>query len=158
MYKKVEERNKLESYINNLDQTVNDEKLKDKIPQEDRDIIENLVKETKTWLEGNTDASLEDLESKYKEVEKSVMPIMTKLYGAGGTPPAGEGGMPGMPNMPGMPDLSKMKPEQLQELLKNMQANKQAGPSNENDEADNLDEESDKKPAPKSSPKVEEVD
>ena len=78
------------------------------------------------------DILLKDFESKYKEVESILQPIITKAYqanmpeGAGQGMPGGMSGMPGgMSGMPGgMPDMSEMmknmKPEDLQEMMKNM--------------------------------------
>ena len=98
---KIDSRNQLESYTYNLTNTINDEKLKDKISSEDKTTVETLVEETKKWLEENTDASKEEYDSKQKECEDIINPIMQQLYSQG---------MPtdGMPNMPtdGMPDMS----------------------------------------------------
>jgi L1 cell adhesion molecule like protein len=39
--------------------TANDEKLKDKITEDDKRLIEETTKDTLSWIEGNQDADLE---------------------------------------------------------------------------------------------------
>jgi len=87
--KKVRERidakNALESYVYSVRNTISDEeKLKDKISDDDRSTIEDAIKEINEWLDENTNAEKEEYEEKQKEVEKIVNPIFTKLYQEGG--------------------------------------------------------------------------
>jgi heat shock protein 5 len=87
--KKVRERidakNALESYVYSVRNTIGDEeKLKDKISDDDRSTIEDAIKEVNEWLDENTNAEKEEYEEKQKEVEKIVNPIFTKLYQEGG--------------------------------------------------------------------------
>ena len=100
---KIEGKNSLESYVYNLKNTISDEKLKDKLSDEDKQTVETLIEETTTWMEQeNNDVSKEEYEAKQKDIEEVVNPIMQKLYqdGEQGMP----GGMPGgMPDMSGMP-------------------------------------------------------
>merc|ERR1712070_1273658 len=81
---RIEGRNSLESYVYSVKNTINDEeKLKGKISDEDREKVEEIMKETNEWLE-----------EKQKAMEKIVNPIFSKLYqeaGGGG----GEGGESG---------------------------------------------------------------
>jgi len=90
---RVEARNSLENYVYQIRNTINDnEKLGDKIQEEDKSTIEDLVKETVEWLEQNQSADKEEFDAQYKQVEKVVQPIFSKLYGAeGGAPPQGGG-------------------------------------------------------------------
>jgi len=91
---KIEARNHLDSYAHQLKKTINDEKLKDKIPEEDRKTIENSINETVQWLEKNQTAEKDEIEHQRKELESKVGPIMERLFQQGGG-----GGMPGgMPN------------------------------------------------------------
>jgi len=96
---KVESKNKLENYAYSVRNSINDEKLKDKISAEDRTTIETAVDETIKWLDHNQDAAKGEFDTKVKDLEGKVNPIMTKLYqGAGGAPggfPGAEGGFPG---------------------------------------------------------------
>jgi len=92
-------KNALEGYAFQMKSTVEDEKLKDKISDEDKKIIADKCSEIITWLDNNQTAEQDEFEAKQKEIEGVCKPIITKLYqGAGG---AGAGGMPG-----GMPDFS----------------------------------------------------
>jgi len=94
---KIGAKNSFESYIFNVKNTLDDEKLKDKIPAEDRSTIEAKASELLAWLDANQLGEKEEYEDKQKELEAVVKPIFTKLYGgaAGGMPGGGfEGGMP----------------------------------------------------------------
>lgn len=90
---RVTAKNSLESYAFNMKSTVEDEKLKDKISAEDKQKILDKCNEVIRWLDSNQLAEKDEFEHKLKELEKTCMPIVTKLYqGAGGAPP---GGFPG---------------------------------------------------------------
>merc|ERR1712055_989908 len=88
-------------YAFSLKSTVEDEKVKDKISDEDKKAIMDKASETLTWLDNNQTAEKDEYEYQQKELEKVAMPIMTKLYqsGAAGADGAGMGGMGG--GMPG---------------------------------------------------------
>ena len=76
--KRVEAKNYLENYVYQLRNSLNDEKLKDKFTDEDKQTMETLVENTLQWIRENENGSLEDYESKKKEVESQSMPIMQK--------------------------------------------------------------------------------
>jgi len=99
---KIGAKNSFESYIFNVKNTLDDEKLKDKISADDRATIEKKTSELLAWLDANQLGEKEEYEDRQKELESVVKPIFTKLYGgAGGEMPEGfEGGMPGG-GMPG---------------------------------------------------------
>jgi len=89
--KKIKERidakNALESYIYNIKNTINDEeKIKDKLTDEDKETLEDLVKSTTEWIDENPSAEKEEFDEKQKEVENIANPIMRNMYagGAGG--------------------------------------------------------------------------
>ncbi|BES97519.1 heat shock [Nesidiocoris tenuis] len=89
-------KNNLESYCFNMKSTVEDEKLKDKIPEADKTTILEKVNEVIRWLDANQLAEKEEFEHKQKELEALCKPIIAKLYEAGGAPPGGmPGGFPG---------------------------------------------------------------
>jgi len=96
---KIAAKNSFESYIFNVKNHLDDEKLKDKISGDDRSTIEKKTSELLAWLDANQLGEKEEYEDKQKELEAVVNPIMTKLYGgaggAGGMPEGFEGGMPG---------------------------------------------------------------
>ena len=76
--------------------TLEDEKLKDKISDSDKDAINKKCDEIIKWLDANQLAEEEEFKDKQKEVESVCNPIITKLYqSAGGAPGGMPGGMPG---------------------------------------------------------------
>merc|ERR1712116_86357 len=85
---RVSSKNALESYCFNMKQTVEDEKMKDKIPESDRTTVMDKCSETISWLDANQLAEKDEFDHKLKEIEAICKPIITKMYG-------GEGGMPG---------------------------------------------------------------
>lgn len=98
---KVAAKNGLEGYAYQMKSTVEDDKMKDKISDEDKKTITEKCKETLDWLDASPEAPKEELESKQKELESVCAPIITKLYqSAGGAPGGMPGGMPGG-GMPG---------------------------------------------------------
>lgn len=93
---KIESRNSLENYCYTLRNTINEDKVKDKISEDDKKAIEDKVSEVLKWMEENDNAEKEEYDEKQKSVESVATPIITKMY------QSGEGGMGGMPGgMPG---------------------------------------------------------
>ncbi|KAG1710820.1 Luminal-binding protein 3 [Phytophthora capsici] len=85
---RIDGRNALEGYLYSLKNNV-EEKLEDKIDEDDKDTVLTAVQDAMDWLEDNQEADKEDFEAKQKEVEKLVNPIMSKVY-QGGAGPEGE--------------------------------------------------------------------
>merc|ERR1712014_80436 len=97
---RISAKNGLESYCFNMKTTLDDDKVKDKISEDDKKAINDKCDEAIKWLDSNQLAEVEEFNDKQKEVEAVCNPIITKLYAdAGGAP----GGMPG-----GMPDMGGM--------------------------------------------------
>jgi len=95
---RISAKNGLESYCFNMKTTLDDEKVKDKISEDDMKTIVDKCDEAIKWLDANQLAEVEEFNDKQKEVESVCNPIITKLYqGAGGMP----GGMPDMGGMGG---------------------------------------------------------
>jgi L1 cell adhesion molecule like protein len=95
---RVSAKNSLESYCFNMKSTVEDEKVKDKIPEADRKAVTDKCNDVIRWLDANQLAEKEEFEDKQKELEKVCNPIITKMYAAGGgSPPGAPGGFPGAP-------------------------------------------------------------
>lgn len=92
---RLQAKNALESYAFNMKSTIEDEKLKDKISQEDRDKVMEKCNEIIKWIDGNQLAEKEEFEHKQKDLEKVCMPIVTKLYQGAGGAPGGAAGFPG---------------------------------------------------------------
>jgi heat shock protein 1/8 len=96
---RVDAKNSLENYAYQMRNTMNDEKMADKVPADDKAKIEAAITSTTAWLDANQAAEKEEFEAKQKELESIVTPILQSLGGG-----AGAGGMPsGMPDMSGMP-------------------------------------------------------
>ena len=91
---RVTAKNSLESYCFNMKQTMEDDKLKDKVSEAERKTVLDKCSEAIKWLDSNQLAEKEEFEHKLKDVEAVCKPVVTKLYG-------GAGGMPG-----GMPDAA----------------------------------------------------
>merc|ERR1712146_818675 len=89
---KVEAKNGLENYCYSMKNTLGDDKLKDKISEDDKKKAETAIDEALRWLESNQLAEKEEFEHKQKEVESVCSPIMQAMYSQGGG-----GGMGGMP-------------------------------------------------------------
>lgn len=94
---RVEARNSLENYVYQVRNTINDdEKVGDKLDADDKATIEETIKDAIEWLEQNSLAEKDEFDEKYKEVEKVVQPIFSKLYG-GAQAHHGAGGNEDMP-------------------------------------------------------------
>jgi len=101
---RISAKNGLESYCFNMKTTLDDEKVKDKISEDDKKAIGDKCDEAIKWLDANQLAEVEEFTEKQKEVEGVCNPIITKLYAdAGGAPGGMPGGMPDMGGMGGAP-------------------------------------------------------
>ncbi|BFZ06228.1 hypothetical protein BsWGS_09267 [Bradybaena similaris] len=87
---RISAKNALESYCFHMKSTVEDEKLKDKLNADDRNVIMGKCNEVISWLDANQLAEQEEFEHKQKEIEGICNPIISKLYQGG----AGGAGMP----------------------------------------------------------------
>merc|ERR1712126_70584 len=84
---RISAKNGLESYCFNMKSTLDDEKLKDKISEDERKSIISKCDDALSWLDSNQLAEKDEFTDKQKEVEAVCNPIITKLYqGAGGAP------------------------------------------------------------------------
>jgi L1 cell adhesion molecule like protein len=92
---RVEAKNGLENYAYSMKTTLGDEKLKDAIPEEDRNTCMTAIDEAIKWLDANQSAEKEEFESKMKELEGVCKPVIEKLQAAGGAMPGAGGPMPG---------------------------------------------------------------
>merc|ERR1712238_426365 len=88
---RVRAKNELESYAYQVKQTMDDEKIGDKISAEDKKAVREKADEVITWMDSASAASKEEYESMKKELEQVSNPIMTKMYGASGASGAPSG-------------------------------------------------------------------
>ncbi|KAL9650369.1 hypothetical protein ABK040_016436 [Willaertia magna] len=87
---RIDARNGLESYAYQLKNQLDDANFKDKLPEDDKKVIEEETKKTISWLEQHQDATKEEFEEQKKALEEKIRPIMTKFYQS-------QGGQPGQP-------------------------------------------------------------
>ena len=102
--KVIEAKSGLENYVYGIKRTLNDDNLKDKFEESDRQTLQTAVDDENAWLNNNLNATVEEYDERKKKLEGIAMPIMSKLGGSGGNTgdggsvPAPTGGMPtGMP-------------------------------------------------------------
>ena len=120
--KRVDAKNKLESYIYNWSSQIDNKKVCEKINEEEIETVKTCVKNTQEWLDNNSSATTEEFESKMKECETTMNPITIKMYastdtGASGMPDmSGMGGMGGMPDMGGMGGMEMPKTDNVEEI------------------------------------------
>lgn len=102
---RIEAKNGLENYCFTMRQTIEGEKVKEKIGEADKKKIEEKIQEMLSWLDRNQLAEKEEFEAKHKELEALCNPIMMKVYaageGVGGMPGGFPGGFPGAGAAPG---------------------------------------------------------
>jgi L1 cell adhesion molecule like protein len=86
---KIGAKNALESYAFNMKSAVEDDKVKDKISDDDKKTVVDKCNEVIAWLDANQTAEKDEFEHQQKELEGICNPVMTKIYQAGGDAPAG---------------------------------------------------------------------
>jgi len=87
----IDARNNLDQYIHSMKNTVEDpDKLKDKLSEEDKNTINDAVKESQTWFEANQSATAEEYGEQQKKLESICNPIISKAYGGQAPPGSGE--------------------------------------------------------------------
>jgi len=106
--KRVEAKNKLESYIYNWRNQMDNKEITSKLGETDVETIKNTVDQVQEWLDANTTATTEEFEAKLKECEEQFNAFASKLYGGGGA-------MPGMPTG-GMPAAGMPAAEEVEEV------------------------------------------
>lgn len=87
---KILTKNTLESYCFNMKSSMEEENVKSKISESDRQKIIEKCNETISWLDSNQLAEKEEFEDKQKQLEAICNPIMSKFYQGGAAP----GGVP----------------------------------------------------------------
>ena len=90
---RVEAKNALENYVFSVKNSMNDEKLADKVSAEDKEKVMDAINSTTKWLDSNQQAEKEEFEEKQKALEAIVLPVLQNLSGGAHGMPSG--GMPG---------------------------------------------------------------
>jgi len=82
---RIDARNGLESYVYNLKNQLEDDEngLADKISQEDKKELQDMIDETLDWMDKNPEAEKEEYDEKQKDVENVANPIMRNMYSGG---------------------------------------------------------------------------
>jgi len=94
---RVEARNGAEAYLYNARNSVQDDKVKEKLSETDKATVETTVKEGLEWLDANREADATSVKEKQKGWEEAVRPVMMRMYAAeaGKTDPMGGSQEPG---------------------------------------------------------------
>ena len=101
--------NELESYIFQCKGILEQDNIKERISDDDKNIITDKTDEIQTRLDEEPDADLDTLEDWRKELENIVSPITTRLYQESGGDNINQNKMPS--DMPGgMPDMNNTGP------------------------------------------------
>jgi heat shock protein 1/8 len=77
---RVEAHNGAEGYLYNARNTLQEEKVKEKLEAEDLERAESTIKDGLAWLDENREADPEDIKAKQKEWEDAIRPVLMKLY------------------------------------------------------------------------------
>ena len=91
---RIQAKGKLENYCYSVKNSLNDEKLKDKIEESDKTTVVQTIEDTLKWLDEHQSEEKEIYDSKYTEVEQVFTPIMTKIYQQAAPPAGMPAGMP----------------------------------------------------------------
>jgi len=86
---KVDARQAFDNYIHSMKQTVEGtgsagKGMADKMSDEEKEKIQDSLKDGRDWLDTHPDADAEEVKEKHKEVEGVCAPVISKYYGQGG--------------------------------------------------------------------------
>lgn len=84
---RIDAKNQLESYCFHIRSTLDDEQLRSRISDADRQTIVQKCDETISWLDANQLAEKPEFEHKQHELERICNPILTRLYQSAGVQP-----------------------------------------------------------------------
>lgn len=80
---KITARNELESYAFQVKSSLGEDKLKDKLSEDERTSVVDKVDEVLNWVDENYGAEKEQFEEKRKELETIFNPIMQRIMSEG---------------------------------------------------------------------------
>jgi L1 cell adhesion molecule like protein len=78
-YARVEAKNQLEGYLYNSRNSLNEDKVKEKLGEDAEEAL-RTVEEGIKWLDDHQDEEKEMYDEKQKEYENKIRPVMMKLY------------------------------------------------------------------------------
>merc|ERR1711944_349341 len=80
---RIAAKNGLESFIFNLNSSLDNEQIKSKLSSEELSGAQSALDDALKWMDANQLAEKEDFQDKQKELETMSRPLMTKIYGQG---------------------------------------------------------------------------
>lgn len=89
---RIKAKNDFESYCYNLKNSLSQDEVGKKLASSDKETLENVIKENLEWLDANQEATKEEYDHRLKDMEKSVAPIMMKLYSSSDNQPSSNAG------------------------------------------------------------------
>ena len=107
----IESKNKLESFIFQLKNTIENQEVKSKLTTEENEKIQSTLQTSEMWIQENNSATKEDYDTKYDEINQLLNPILMKLQSQGPTMDPSQ--MSGMDPS----QMSGMDPSQMKEAM-----------------------------------------
>ena len=96
-FKRIEAKNNFESFLYNTESSLT-EQIKEKLSDEENEQISTTLENGKTWLDSHQNEDAETYDSKLKDSQEIITPIITKLYQQANSE-SGDSSMPeGMPS------------------------------------------------------------
>ena len=111
----IEAKNGLENYIYSAKNSTNEDKIKEKLGDKKAE-LDTLLDDALSWLDDNQDGTIEEYDTKKKELELLINPIMSSLYGGEAAEGAAAGGMPGVPTEPPQTSTEDENGPQIEEV------------------------------------------
>ena len=130
MKSRIEAKNELENYMYSIKGSVDEPAVKEKLSEEEIELLETNVRNTEEWLDSHQSEDAEVYQSKTKTLQEIVTPIMSKLHQSSDEMPGDGAGMPSgmnmeemMKNMGGMEEMMKNMGDPSQADLGNAPGN-----------------------------------
>merc|ERR1711998_280099 len=83
---RIEAKNSLENFSYCMRNKINDEKCRSLLDDANKKIVDDAVSKAIEWIDQNQNAEKVEYETKLKELENILNPIMAKMYQSGATP------------------------------------------------------------------------
>jgi len=76
----IDAKNEFEGMLYQTKTSIENKDIKEKISDDECEILSNLIKESETWLEENQNKTKDDYDTRKDEFNMKVQPIMSKIY------------------------------------------------------------------------------
>mmetsp|Transcript_36699 Transcript_36699/g.86039 ORF Transcript_36699/g.86039 Transcript_36699/m.86039 type:complete len:653 (-) Transcript_36699:329-2287(-) len=80
---RIDSRMAFEGYLQGMRRAVEDS-LKDKLDGDEKEQIQDAIKDGQSWLDSNPEADADEIKEKQRDIEGICAPIVSRYYGAGG--------------------------------------------------------------------------